>query len=190
MVLGNGITEDTNHYVDVLIALNNHSFPAKLHVLELPRSFDVIVGLDWLGKYDGYARVRSRSLELTTKVGKRIIVAGYGTVSSGLPSRGENIDWTSIESNLCFLHPISEGKRDLRGGDNGQDVLWTDDVSEIEVVIDPTKLESIRAQHANDKEAFMLISPLERCRTKSLGEFSEMMREPETCCMSNAQKRA
>ena len=36
VVLGNGVTEDSNNYVDVLIALTNHSFPAKLHVLELP----------------------------------------------------------------------------------------------------------------------------------------------------------
>ena len=178
VVLGNGITEDTNHYVDVEVALKNRSFAAKLHLLELPGSFDVIVGLDWLGKYDGYARVRGRSLELTPPVGKRIIVAGYGTVSSGLPSRGENIDWTTIESNLCFLHPITDGKRDHRGGDIEHAVTWAEDVSEIEVVETP-KLEDLRAKHANDDHAFMLMALLERSGTKSLGEFSEMMREPD-----------
>ena len=68
-------------------------------------------------------------------------------------------------------------------------MTWAEDVSEIEVVETP-KLEDLRAKHANDDHAFMLMALLERSGTKSLGEFSEMMREPETCCMSNAQKRA
>ena len=48
IIMGNGSAQDTDHYVAVDLVLLETAFWAKLHLLELPPTFDVIVGTDWL----------------------------------------------------------------------------------------------------------------------------------------------
>ena len=96
IVLGNGDTQDTDHYVDVDLRLKHQSFESRLQLLTLPTTFDVIVGMDWLTRYDGRVNARARTLEVTTAMGMRIIVAGFGAISSGLPKRGDHRDLNHV----------------------------------------------------------------------------------------------
>ena len=63
VMLGNGETQDTDHYVEVDLMLKHEPFRAELHLLDLPVTFDVIVGLDWLDRHDGHAHARARTLD-------------------------------------------------------------------------------------------------------------------------------
>ena len=81
VVLGNGETQDTDFFIEADLRVHHCKFDANLHLLELPDAFDVIVGLDWLSKHYGRIRVRDRTLDVRTTMGKRIIAAGCGGVS-------------------------------------------------------------------------------------------------------------
>ena len=74
VVLGNGETQDTDFFVEVDLRVKHYRFDASLHLLELPEAFDVIVGLDWLSRHNGRIRVRERSLEVDSAMGKRILL--------------------------------------------------------------------------------------------------------------------
>ena len=126
-MLGNGDTQDTDHYVEVDLMLKHEPFRAELHLLDLPVTFDVIVGLDWLDRHDGHAHARARTLEVTSPMGMRIILAGYGTVSLGLPRREDfESELNEATSALCFLGPISRG--------NCPHGASHDDLSEIDII--------------------------------------------------------
>ena len=103
VVLGNGETQDTDFFIDVDLRVQHCKFDSNLHLLELPDAFDVIAGLDWLTKHNGHIRVRERSLEIGP-VGKRIIVAGCGGVSSDLPGDGDSNSRDTEGEALCVLH--------------------------------------------------------------------------------------
>ena len=62
MTLGNGESQDTDHYVDADLVLTNTTLPARLHLLDLPQAFDAIVGIDWLAKHGVHVHARSRTL--------------------------------------------------------------------------------------------------------------------------------
>ena len=94
--------------MDVDLRLKHQSFESQLQLLTLPTTFDVIVGMDWLTRYDGHVNARARTLEVKSAVGMRIIVAGFGTAGSGLPKRGEHHDWDHVAATLCFLHSAHE----------------------------------------------------------------------------------
>ena len=93
VVLGNGETQDTDFFIEADLRVHHCKFDANLHLLELPDAFDVIVGLDWLSKHDGRIRVRDRTLDVRTTMGKRIIAAGCGGVSSASPGRVSFGSW-------------------------------------------------------------------------------------------------
>ena len=65
IVLGNGDSQDTDHYVDTVMRLKHQPFESRLQLLDLPTTFDVIVGMDWLTRYDGRVNARARTLELS-----------------------------------------------------------------------------------------------------------------------------
>ena len=62
IIMGNGAAQDTDHYVAVDLVLLETAFWAKLHLLELPPTFDVIVGTDWLTAHNVHVHVRARSI--------------------------------------------------------------------------------------------------------------------------------
>ena len=99
----------SDHYVDAEMRLKHQTFESRLQLLDLPTTFDVIVGMDWLTRYDGRVNARARTLEVTTTMGMRIIVAGFGAISSGLPKRGDHRDLNHVAENLCFLHAGHDG---------------------------------------------------------------------------------
>ena len=62
------------------------------------------VGLDWLTKHNGRIRVRERSLEIVSAMGKRITVAGCGGASSESPRRGDSNSRDTEGETLCVLY--------------------------------------------------------------------------------------
>ena len=53
------------------LAIGRHVFPSDLIVLE-SQGLDVILGMDWLSKYEGNIECASKSILLTTPEGRRI----------------------------------------------------------------------------------------------------------------------
>ena len=114
--------------------LKHQPFESRLQLLDLPTTFDVIVGMDWLTRYDGRVNARARTLEVTTTMGMRVIVAGFGAISSGLPKRGDHGDLNHVAENLCFLQSAHE-RGSARGGKSKRHTFWGHDASEISVRI-------------------------------------------------------
>ena len=115
VMMGNGETHDTNHYVEVDLVLDNTSLPGKFHLLELPPAFDAIAGLDWLSKHGVHIHARARTVTIEGaegSVGKRINVAGCAAISHGLPTRMEGTDWGDLQHTLCYLDPTVDVRKD------------------------------------------------------------------------------
>ena len=53
------------------LRIGNYVFPSDLIVLE-SQGLDVILGMDWLSKYEGNIECASKSILLTTPEGRRI----------------------------------------------------------------------------------------------------------------------
>ena len=53
------------------LTIGSHVFPSDLVILEL-QGLDVILGMDWLTKYEGNIECASKSILLTTPEGRRI----------------------------------------------------------------------------------------------------------------------
>ena len=53
------------------LRIGNYVFPSDLIVLEY-QGLDVILGMDWLSKYEGNIECASKSIFLTTPEGRRI----------------------------------------------------------------------------------------------------------------------
>ena len=54
------------------LGIDAHNFPSDLFVLDL-QGFDIIIGKDWMSKYDGQIDQASKMLTLTTPDQKRIL---------------------------------------------------------------------------------------------------------------------
>ena len=124
VMMGNGDTQDTNHYVEVDLVLNNTSLPGQFHLLDLPSAFDAIAGLDWLAKHGVHINARARTVTIegaVGSVGKRINVAGCAAISLGMPTKIDGTDWGDLNHTLCYLGPGESIRTD------------GDDVSHVEV---------------------------------------------------------
>ena len=156
IVLGNGDSQDSDHYVDAEMRLKHQPFESRLQLLDLPTTFDVIVGMDWLTRYDGRVNARARTLEVTTAMGMRVIVAGFGAISSGLPKRSDHRDLNHVAENLCFLQSAHE-RGSARGGGSKHHTFWGHDTSEIAVRIGP-EFQKECAKHRESHDALMLLN--------------------------------
>ena len=56
------------------LGIDAHNFPSDLFVLDL-QGFDIIIGKDWMSKYDGQIDQSSKMITLTTPDKKQIISA-------------------------------------------------------------------------------------------------------------------
>ena len=54
------------------LGIDTHNFPSDLFVLEL-QGFDIIIGKDWMSKYDGQIDQANKMITLTTPDQKRIL---------------------------------------------------------------------------------------------------------------------
>ena len=54
------------------LGIDTHNFPSDLFVLDL-QGFDVIIGKDWMSKYDGQIDQANKWVMLTTPDQKRIL---------------------------------------------------------------------------------------------------------------------
>ena len=57
---------------NMTLGVDTHNFPSELFVLDL-QGFDIIIGQDWMSKYDGQIDQTSKMVTLTTPDKKRII---------------------------------------------------------------------------------------------------------------------
>ena len=57
---------------NMTLVIETHNFPSELVVLEL-QGFDIIIGKDWMSKYDGQIDQASKMITLTTPDKKRIM---------------------------------------------------------------------------------------------------------------------
>ncbi|XP_074315432.1 uncharacterized protein LOC141651629 [Silene latifolia] len=63
-------------YRGVLVIILGSTFPANLISLDLP-GFDVILGMDWLGKYHAKFECRNQKISLRSPHGARVTYRGY-----------------------------------------------------------------------------------------------------------------
>ena len=56
---------------DLVIKFGKHKFPVSLIILD-SQGLDVILGMDWMAKYEGVLDCANRTVSLTTPEGKRI----------------------------------------------------------------------------------------------------------------------
>ena len=54
------------------LGIETHNFPSELFVLDL-QGFDIIIGKDWISKYDGQIDQANKAVTLTTPDKRRII---------------------------------------------------------------------------------------------------------------------
>ena len=56
---------------NMILEIETHNFPSELFVLDF-QGFDIIIGKDWMSRYDGQIDHVSKSVTLTTPERKRI----------------------------------------------------------------------------------------------------------------------
>ena len=74
--MANGKTESTNDvYVGCTLMLNNHSFPISLMHVNI-RSFDVIVGMDWLSPHHAEIMCHEKAVRLRLPNHETLVIYG------------------------------------------------------------------------------------------------------------------
>ena len=87
------------------LTIGRHVFPSNLIILE-SQGLDVILGMDWLSKYEGNIECASKSILLTTPEGRRIKY-----VSRHVPKRTQvNCLTGVVQEEVPVVKDFPEGK--------------------------------------------------------------------------------
>src|SRR3954462_15489762 len=91
---------------DLVIEFGKHKFPVSLIILD-SQGLDVILGMDWMTKYEGVLDCANRSVALTTPEKKRIrFKSNFESKGSKLNSfKGVSIDSVPIVSEYPYVFP-------------------------------------------------------------------------------------
>ena len=91
---------------DLVIEFGKHKFPVSLIILD-SQGLDVILGMDWMAKYEGVLDCANRTVALTTPEKKRIrFKSNFESKGSKLNSlKGVSIDSVPIVSEYPDVFP-------------------------------------------------------------------------------------